>query len=156
MWKSSSGMLVNPRVVFTFTGQRWSTTFSFLLTLHVWTLNIFSLLSAVSFPYLQHWYISWISHTVQPVRTGIYFFDMTVFSLESRKPQNWQKHLWIRHLTHTCYWHLYICHHTCTMHCKVYFLQNRLPIVRSLSVSFFIEKEPHKQLRMKRKRKGER
>jgi hypothetical protein len=28
--------------------------------------------------------------------------------------------------------------------------------VRSLSVSFFIEKEPHKQLRMKRKRKGER
>jgi hypothetical protein len=29
-------------------------------------------------------------------------------------------------------------------------------IVRSLSVSFFIEKEPRKQLRMKRKRKGER
>jgi hypothetical protein len=29
-------------------------------------------------------------------------------------------------------------------------------IVRPLSVSFFIEKEPHKQLRMKRKRKGER
>jgi hypothetical protein len=28
--------------------------------------------------------------------------------------------------------------------------------VRSLSVSFFIEKEPRKQLRMKRKRKGER
>ncbi len=28
--------------------------------------------------------------------------------------------------------------------------------VRPLSVSFFIEKEPHKQLRMKRKRKGER
>ncbi len=28
--------------------------------------------------------------------------------------------------------------------------------VRSLSVSFFIEKEPHKQLRMKRKRRGER
>ena len=29
------------------------------------------------------------------------------------------------------------------------------PCVRSLSVSFFIEKELHKQLRMKRKRKGE-
>ncbi len=28
--------------------------------------------------------------------------------------------------------------------------------VQSLSVSSFIEKEPHKQLRMKRKRKGER
>jgi hypothetical protein len=28
--------------------------------------------------------------------------------------------------------------------------------VRSLSVSFFIEKEPHNQPRMKRKRKGER
>ncbi len=28
--------------------------------------------------------------------------------------------------------------------------------VRSLSVSFFIEKEPRKQLRMKRKRRGER
>jgi hypothetical protein len=28
--------------------------------------------------------------------------------------------------------------------------------VRSLSVSFFIEKEPHKKLRMKRKRRGER
>ncbi len=31
-----------------------------------------------------------------------------------------------------------------------------IPAVRSLSVSFFIEKEPHKQLRMKRKRGGER
>jgi hypothetical protein len=33
---------------------------------------------------------------------------------------------------------------------------NFMLIVRSLSVSFFIEKEPHKQLRMKRKRRGER
>jgi hypothetical protein len=31
-----------------------------------------------------------------------------------------------------------------------------LAVVRSLSVSFFIEKELHKQPRMKRKRKGER
>jgi hypothetical protein len=31
-----------------------------------------------------------------------------------------------------------------------------IAVVRPLSVSFFIEKEPHKQLRMKRKRKGER
>ena len=33
---------------------------------------------------------------------------------------------------------------------------SEVTIVRSLSVSFLIEKEPHKQLRMKRKRKGER
>jgi hypothetical protein len=37
-----------------------------------------------------------------------------------------------------------------------FLFSNILPTVRSLSVSFFIEKEPHKQLRMKRKRKGER
>ncbi len=35
-------------------------------------------------------------------------------------------------------------------------LDSHFRYVRSLSVSFFIEKEPRKQLRMKRKRKGER
>ncbi len=107
MWKSSSEMLVNPRVVFTFTRQRWSsTTFSSLLTFYVWTSNIFSHLSALYFPYLQH-YILYM-HTQYILYRVYIFFDMTVFSLESRKPLIWQKHLWIRHLTHTCYWHLYI------------------------------------------------
>jgi hypothetical protein len=36
------------------------------------------------------------------------------------------------------------------------FYSDKELLVRPLSVSFFIEKEPHKQLRMKRKRKGER
>ncbi len=39
---------------------------------------------------------------------------------------------------------------------SVIIIVNYIRIVWSLSVSFFIEKEPHKQLRMKRKRRGER
>ncbi len=48
MWKSSSGMLINPRVVFTFTRQRWrsTTTFSSLLILPLWTSKTYSHLSA--------------------------------------------------------------------------------------------------------------
>ncbi len=39
--KSASGMLINPRIVFTFTRQRWSSTpFSSYLALLVWRLNI--------------------------------------------------------------------------------------------------------------------
>ena len=42
MWKSSRGMLINPRVVFTLMRPRWSsTTFSLLLALLVWTSNTY-------------------------------------------------------------------------------------------------------------------
>ncbi len=40
MWKSSTGMLINPPVVFTLMRQRWNNTFSLQLALHVWTSNI--------------------------------------------------------------------------------------------------------------------
>ncbi len=42
MWKSSTGMLINPPVVFTLMRQRWSsTTFSLLLASLVWTSNTY-------------------------------------------------------------------------------------------------------------------
>jgi len=40
MKKSASRMLLNPRIVFTFTRQRWSTTFSSYLALLMWRSNI--------------------------------------------------------------------------------------------------------------------
>jgi hypothetical protein len=59
MRKSPSGMLINPRVVFTFTRQRWSsTTFSSLLTLLI---KYISDLSAPIFPYFNSLYISFQS-----------------------------------------------------------------------------------------------
>ncbi len=55
MWKSSTRMLINPPVVFTFTRKRWgSTTFSSLLTLHGWTTNTYLHFSASTlFPYVN-------------------------------------------------------------------------------------------------------
>jgi hypothetical protein len=56
MWKSSLGLLINPRVVFTLTRQRGSsTTFSSWLTLIVWTSNIFHT-SAPTFSLLPQWW----------------------------------------------------------------------------------------------------
>ncbi len=55
MWKSLSGMLINPRIVFRLMRQRWSsTTFSPLLALIVWTSNTYSHLAAPTFfPYFN-------------------------------------------------------------------------------------------------------
>ncbi len=50
MWKSSTGMLINPPVVFTLMRQRWSsTTFSLFLVLLMWTSNTYSHLAAQPF-----------------------------------------------------------------------------------------------------------
>ncbi len=86
MWKSSSEMPINPRVIFTLMCQRWSwrsTTSSFFLALLVWTSNTYIHITYI-LTYVHTWQLLPFSLARQKYTLVFSFIKVLLLSSENR------------------------------------------------------------------------